>query len=115
MLLVILTGGIDLSVGLGGGLRRIAGDRACRRRCRLPGGDRAWRSPMGLAVGYDQRHPGRALRLQAVHRRRSPRWGACAALLYIYSETPHYPEDPLFRSLLGGGFIGPFPVPTSSS
>ena len=38
--------------------------------------------------------------------------GSLRGLLYVYSETPQYPEDPMFRSLLGGGFIGPVPVPT---
>jgi ribose transport system permease protein len=38
--------------------------------------------------------------------------GTLRGLLYVYSETPQYPTDPLFRSLLGGGFIGPFPVPS---
>ena len=37
--------------------------------------------------------------------------GSLRGLLYMYSETPQYPVDPLFRSLLGGGFIGPLPVP----
>jgi ribose/xylose/arabinose/galactoside ABC-type transport system permease subunit len=38
--------------------------------------------------------------------------GSLRGLLYMYSDTPQYPADPLFRSLLGGGFIGPLPVPT---
>jgi ribose transport system permease protein len=38
--------------------------------------------------------------------------GSLRGLLYVYSETPQYPADPLFRSILGGGFIGPFPVPS---
>ena len=37
--------------------------------------------------------------------------GSLRGLLYVYSATPKYPIDPLFRSLLGGGFIGPMPVP----
>jgi len=38
--------------------------------------------------------------------------GSLRGLLYVYSETPQYTTDPLFRSLLGGGFIGPLPVPS---
>ncbi len=38
--------------------------------------------------------------------------GSLRGLLYMYSDTPQYATDPLFRSLLGGGFIGPLPVPT---
>jgi ribose/xylose/arabinose/galactoside ABC-type transport system permease subunit len=37
--------------------------------------------------------------------------GSLRGLLYMYSDTPQYPADPLFRGLLGGGFIGPGPVP----
>jgi len=37
--------------------------------------------------------------------------GSLRGLLYVYSATPKYPLDPLFRSLLGGGFLGPVPVP----
>jgi len=37
--------------------------------------------------------------------------GAIRGLVYVYSETPKVPVDPAFRSLLGGGFIGPLPVP----
>jgi ribose/xylose/arabinose/galactoside ABC-type transport system permease subunit len=37
--------------------------------------------------------------------------GGLRGLLYVYSRNPLYNEDPLFRSMLGGGFIGPFPVP----
>jgi ribose/xylose/arabinose/galactoside ABC-type transport system permease subunit len=36
--------------------------------------------------------------------------GSLRGLLYMYSATPQYNEDPLFRSLLGGGSVGPFPV-----
>jgi ribose/xylose/arabinose/galactoside ABC-type transport system permease subunit len=37
--------------------------------------------------------------------------GAIRGVVYVYSETPKVPVDPLFRALLGGGFIGPVPVP----
>jgi ribose/xylose/arabinose/galactoside ABC-type transport system permease subunit len=30
---------------------------------------------------------------------------------YVYSEIPQVPSNPAFRALLGGGFIGPVPVP----
>jgi ribose transport system permease protein len=30
---------------------------------------------------------------------------------YVYSEIPQVPETPAFRALLGGGFVGPVPVP----
>jgi ribose/xylose/arabinose/galactoside ABC-type transport system permease subunit len=66
---------------------------------------------MGLAVGVVNG-------LLVAHFRLQPfiatlaTMGSLRGLLYIYSETPQYPENPLFRSLLGGGFIGPLPVPT---
>jgi ribose/xylose/arabinose/galactoside ABC-type transport system permease subunit len=36
--------------------------------------------------------------------------GGLRGALYIYAETPRYPVDELFRSLLGGAFVGPLPV-----
>lgn len=36
--------------------------------------------------------------------------GVVRGATYVYSETPQSPVDPLFRSLLGGGFIGPIPT-----
>ncbi len=36
--------------------------------------------------------------------------GSIRGLVYVYADTPRYPEDPLFRSLIGGAFIGPVPV-----
>jgi len=31
-------------------------------------------------------------------------------LVFVYSDVPITPEDPAFRAVLGGGFIGPFPI-----
>jgi ribose/xylose/arabinose/galactoside ABC-type transport system permease subunit len=36
---------------------------------------------------------------------------AVRGMVYVYSETPQIPSNPAFRTLLGGGFIGPVPVP----
>jgi ribose/xylose/arabinose/galactoside ABC-type transport system permease subunit len=36
--------------------------------------------------------------------------GAVRGLVYVYAETPRYPDSELFRQLLGGAFIGPVPV-----
>jgi ribose transport system permease protein len=36
---------------------------------------------------------------------------AIRGAVYVYSEIPQVPEHPAFRALLGGGFIGPVPVP----
>ncbi len=35
---------------------------------------------------------------------------AIRGAVYVYSEIPQVPENPAFRALLGGGFIGPVPV-----
>ncbi len=36
---------------------------------------------------------------------------AIRGAVYVYSEIPQVPQNPAFRALLGGGFIGPVPVP----
>lgn len=36
---------------------------------------------------------------------------AVRGVVFVYSEIPKIPSNPLFRDLLGGGFIGPVPVP----
>ena len=108
MLLVILTGGVDLSVGsivafaglLSTGLQEHMPFPAAILIALL----------MGVAVGAFNG-------IIIAHFKLQPfivtlaTMGSVRGLLYIYSETPTYPVDPMFRALLGGGFIGPFPVP----
>ncbi len=36
--------------------------------------------------------------------------GAIRGLVFVYSDIPITPTDPSFRTVLGAGFIGPFPV-----
>ncbi len=36
--------------------------------------------------------------------------GAIRGLVYVYSEVPITPTDPAFRAVLGAGYIGPLPV-----
>jgi len=36
--------------------------------------------------------------------------GTIRGLVFVYSEIPITPTDPSFRAVLGGGFVGPFPV-----
>jgi ribose/xylose/arabinose/galactoside ABC-type transport system permease subunit len=109
MLLVILTGGIDLSVG---SVVAFAGLLATGLQAQMP-----WPLAilialvMGLAVGTVNGLLVARYRLQPFIATLAT-MGSLRGLLYIYSETPQYPADPLFRSLLGGGFIGPFPIPT---
>ena len=108
MLLVILTGGVDLSVGsivafaglLSTGLQEHMPFPAAILIALL----------MGVAVGAFNG-------IIIAHFKLQPfivtlaTMGSVRGLLYMYSETPTYPVDPMFRALLGGGFIGPFPVP----
>jgi ribose transport system permease protein len=109
MLLVILTGGIDLSVG---SVVAFAGLLATGLQAHLP-----WPLAilvallMGLAVGTVNGILIARYRLQPFIATLAT-MGSLRGLVYMYSETPQYPVDPLFRSLLGGGFIGPLPVPT---
>jgi ribose transport system permease protein len=36
--------------------------------------------------------------------------GAIRGLVYVYSDIPITPTDPAYRAVLGAGFIGPFPI-----
>ena len=109
MLLVILTGGIDLSVGA---VVAFAGLLAAGLQAYVP-----WpvailvALAMGLLVGAVNGVLVARFKLQPFIATLAT-MGSLRGLLYMYSETPQYPANPLFRSLLGGGFIGPMPVPT---
>jgi ribose/xylose/arabinose/galactoside ABC-type transport system permease subunit len=109
MLLVILTGGIDLSVGP---VVAFSGLLATGLQAHMPfPAAIAIALAMGLAVGIFNGFMIARFRLQPFIVTLAT-MGSLRGLLYVYSETPQYPADPLFRSLLGGGFIGPFPVPS---
>ena len=108
MLLVILTGGIDLSVG---SVVAFAGLLATGLQQQMPfPAAIAVALAMGLAVGALNGIIIARFKLQPFIVTLAT-MGSLRGLLYMYSETPQYPVDPLFRSLLGGGFIGPLPVP----
>ena len=106
--LVIITGGIDLSVGP---VVAFAGLLAIGLQTSMP-------FPlaigvavlMGAAVGAFNGIMVAWFRLQPFIVTLAT-MGGLRGLLYLYSRNPLYNEDPLFRSALGGGFIGPFPVP----
>lgn len=108
MLMVVLTGGIDLSVG---SVLAFAGLLATGLQEQMP-------FPlailvallMGLTVGLLNGFLVARFKLQPFIVTLAT-MGSLRGLLYVYSATPKYPIDPLFRSLLGGGFIGPMPVP----
>jgi len=108
MLMVVLTGGIDLSVG---SVLAFAGLLATGLQEQMP-------FPlaivvallMGLAVGLTNGLLVARFKLQPFIVTLAT-MGSLRGLLYVYSATPKYPIDPMFRALLGGGFIGPLPVP----
>lgn len=109
MLIVILTGGIDLSVGP---VVAFAGLLATGLQTEM-----AWPLAivvallMGLAVGWVNGFLVARFGLQSFIVTLAT-MGSLRGLIYMYSESPKYTEVPEFRSLLGGGFLGPFPVPT---
>ena len=108
MLMVVLTGGIDLAVG---SVLAFAGLLSTGLQEQMP-------FPlailvallMGLSVGLLNGFLVARFKLQPFIVTLAT-MGSLRGLLYVYSATPKYPIDPLFRSLLGGGFIGPMPVP----
>ena len=108
MLIVVLTGGIDLSVG---SILAFAGLLATGLQEQMPFPAAILVALlMGLAVGLLNGFLIARFRLQPFIVTLAT-MGSLRGLLYVYSATPKYPIDPLFRSLLGGGFIGPLPVP----
>jgi ribose/xylose/arabinose/galactoside ABC-type transport system permease subunit len=109
MLIVILTGGIDLSVGP---VVAFAGLLAIGLQAEMP-----WPAAiaaallMGLAVGAFNGFMIARFNLQPFIVTLAM-MGSLRGLIYMYSDTPAYNEAPPFRSLLGAGFLGPFPVTT---
>ena len=108
MLVVVLTGGIDLSVG---SIVAFAGLLATGLQAHMPFEAAIGVALlMGIVVGAVNGIIIARFNLQPFIVTLAT-MGSTRGLLYMYSETPAYPADPLFRALLGGGFIGPFPVP----
>jgi ribose/xylose/arabinose/galactoside ABC-type transport system permease subunit len=106
MLTVILTGGIDLSVGSIVALSAILVS-GLQQQVPLPLAILAALAAGGLVgiingvlVAYFRLAPF-IVTLATL--------GAVRGTVYVYSETPQTPSDPAFRSLLGG-LIGPVPV-----
>ena len=108
MLVVILTGGIDLSVGA---VVALAGIMAAGLQADLP---LALAVLLALVVGAAA---GTVNGLLVARFRLAPfivtlaTLSAFRGLVYVYSDTPITPDDPSFRTVLGGGFVGPIPVP----
>lgn len=108
MLVVILTGGIDLSVGA---VVALAGITASGLQADLP---LTLAVVVALVVGSVA---GMVNGFLVARFRLAPfivtlaTLSAFRGLVFVYSDTPITPGDPSFRTLLGGGFIGPIPVP----
>jgi ribose transport system permease protein len=106
MLVVVLTGGIDLSVGsivalsaiLSAGLQRQVPFPLAIVGALAAGG--LVGAVNGILVARFKLAPF-IVTLATL--------GAIRGAVYVYSETPQTPADPAFRALLGG-FIGPMPV-----
>ncbi len=108
MLVVILTGGIDLSVG---SIVALSGILAAGLQNQMP---------LPLAILFALIAGGVAGMLNGIliAHLRLPAFivtlGTMIAIrgaVFVYSQTPQVPSNPAFRALLGGGFIGPVPVP----
>jgi ribose transport system permease protein len=108
MLVVILTGGIDLSVGA---VVALAGITASGLQADVP---LALAVLIALVVGSAA---GMVNGFLVARFRLAPfivtlaTLSAFRGLVFVYSDTPITPGDSSFRTLLGGGFIGPIPVP----
>jgi len=107
MLVVILTGGIDLSVGP---IVALTGILAAGLTDQIG-------LPLAVLVGLSIGLLAGAVNGFLVARFRLPPFivtlatlSAFRGVIYVYSETPQTPGNPAFRRLLGGGFIGPVPV-----
>jgi ribose transport system permease protein len=112
MLVVILTGGIDLSVG---SIVALAGILASGLQDQMPLG-----AAVGLAV-MSGVVAGAANGILVARFKLAPfivtlaTLGAIRGLVYVYSDTPQSPTNPEFRHILGGfvgGFVGPLAVAT---
>ncbi len=107
MLMVVRTGGIDLSVG---SVLAFAGLLATGLQAEMHfSAAIAIALAMGAAVGWLNGWLVARFNLQSFIVTLAT-MGALRGGLYIYAETPRYPSDELFRSLLGGAFVGPVPV-----
>ncbi len=108
MLVTILTGGIDLSVG---SIVALAGIVAAGLTDQIG-------LPLAILVALGAGVLAGSLNGFIIARFKLAPFivtlatmSAIRGATYVYSEIPQVPENPAFRALLGGGFIGPVPVP----
>ncbi|TCL71419.1 ABC transporter permease [Rhizobium sp. BK251] len=107
MLVVIRTGGIDLSVG---SVLAFAGLLATGLQAEMHFSAAILVAlAMGVAVGAVNGWLIANFNLQPFIVTLAT-MGSLRGLLYVYADTPRYPTDDAFRALIGGAFIGPIPV-----
>ena len=107
MLMVVRTGGIDLSVG---SVLAFAGLLATGLQEQMHfSGAIAIALAMGAAVGWINGWLIARFNLQSFIVTLAT-MGTLRGGLYIYAETPRYPSDEMFRAVLGGAFVGPVPM-----
>jgi ribose transport system permease protein len=109
MLVVILTGGVDLSVGSTVALCGIMAT-GLQKQMPVPAAILVALAA-GIAVGTANGFFIARFKLQPFIVTLAT-MGVVRGVTYVFSETPQTPVNPAFRALLGGGFIGP--VPTAS-
>ena len=108
MLVVILTGGIDLSVGSIVALAGIMVAGMSKQGMPLFPAILICLA-VGTAVGAVNGFFISRFKLQPFIVTLAT-LGAIRGLVYVYSDIPITPSDPAYRAVLGAGFIGPFPI-----
>jgi ribose transport system permease protein len=108
MLVVVLTGGIDLSVGSVVALAAVMVSGMSK------GGMSLFPAILiclvvGIAAGAVNGFFIARFKLQPFIVTLAT-MGAIRGLVFVYSDIPITPTDPTFRAVLGAGFVGPFPV-----
>ena len=107
MLMVIRTGGIDLSVG---SVLALAGLLATGLQAQMHFSLAILVAlAMGAAVGWLNGWLIARFDLQPFIVTLAT-MGTLRGLTYVYADTPRYPSDEMFRALIGGAFVGPVPV-----
>ena len=107
MLMVIRTGGIDLSVG---SVLALAGLLATGLQAQMHFSLAILVAlAMGAAVGWLNGWLIARFDLQPFIVTLAT-MGTLRGLTYVYADTPRYPADEMFRAVIGGAFVGPVPV-----
>ena len=107
MLIVVRTGGIDLSVG---SVLALAGLLATGLQAQIHFSLAIVVAlAMGAAVGWLNGWLIARFDLQPFIVTLAT-MGTLRGLTYVYADTPRYPSDEMFRAVIGGAFVGPVPV-----